>query len=239
MGGKGRVTLMAYSSDHELGATDFSLTAEYQAKSSSLRTKLVYKVDDSSRAHCTYSVSDERLERFGIEKLYQLGNGFAPVLDLAYSPDKGDLHSKLTYRSGDLELAGWMKFREVPSKGFTSQNAIVEVKRSLPAKGSLSLTHDFQAQWSRIQLTQELDEFNSLKASCSSSSQRQAHLSAELRHKVSPSNDITFAANWGKKRYAVEWKNKVADGKWSTRFEFPFDGSPSKGDLSIKRRFDF
>lgn len=231
---------LAYQSDHEMGKSDFSITADYHAKRNTLQTNVVFRMDEESRLHFSYNVSDERVEVLGIERVLHLGSGASePVVDLSYRPGSRDAAAKMTYSVGNVQLAGWFTLRDAPNKKFSHHNEVFEVRRKFSGQKSVTLTHDVQGGWSRFQLAQVLDARHGLKIKCTGGPKTRFQVSSELSHKVSDTNDMVFGANWGNHSYTMEWKSTVADGKWVAKFQFPMFGRPRDGEVSIRRRIDF
>jgi len=234
---------VSYNSEREMGESDLALTAEYQLGRNTLRGEMVHRPNRSTLLYGTFNFSDERMDIFGIERGRRLcvdRSAVEAVFDLAYQPVRREVRASLTLSRRDLRLFGSFSFFRIRSPHHR-RDALLKAERELSDGSVLTVAHEVNAGDSRVQLTRNLDPFNTLKLQCTNragSTKVLCCCMVELHRRINTSSTVICGANWSTKYYNVGWTRQLFDGLLRVELRLPFKGNPSTSDFVLSRRFD-
>lgn len=214
------------------------MTARYAARRDSFSIDGVYAIDDTSRVHATYAVTEERVTSFGLETNFQLF-GRPSVIDLLYLPPSDTARAKMTVRNGKTRLTGFFSFANVKSDTYSNHSEQYELDTQLSGKENLNIFFDTNSKAASVKVSRKLDPKNKLDAMYVYANQSNRYAKLKLKHRYSDAQTFGLGTDYGGKKYSVEWEVRTNNGPWNFKASFPFDKSPKSGDLSIKRRFEF
>jgi hypothetical protein len=223
--------------DYSTGAGSVGITGTYHSKTDSFAVEGVYKLDDSS-LHVSYGVTEEKLLGVGMETGFDIF-GRKNVVDLAYSPPQDAAAMKLTVRQGKSKIAGFFSFENFSASHVKNHKASYELDTKLNEFESLRMTFNQKTRAAKIKVSRKLDAKNRLDAEYSYIDAARKFVTLTLKHAYSKSHTFSAGANYGSRKYRLEWDCKTANGPWTVTSSFGFSTAPHKGDWSVKRRFEF
>jgi hypothetical protein len=209
----------------------------YNSKTDSFGIDGVYKIDGSS-LHLSYGVTEEKLLGMGMETGFDLF-GRQNVVDLAYSPPLDTAAMKLTVRQGKTKMAGFFAFENFSSSHVKNHKCSYELDTKLNDFESLKMKFNQKTRASKIKVSRRLDAKNRLEAEYSYMDATKKFVALTLKHAYNKAHTFSVGANYGSRKYRLEWDCKTANGPWTVTSSFGFNTPPHKGDWSIKRRFEF
>jgi hypothetical protein len=237
-GGDNLLVAGKFDTDHAHGAGSVAVTGRYSSKTDAFGIDAAYRLDDSSTVYLSYGVSEEKLLGLGMESGFDLF-GRKNVVDLAYSPPSDSAAMKLTVRQGKTKLCGYYSFDNFSESNFRNHKSRYELDTTLNDYESLNMTFDQGSRAAKLKVSRKLDRKNRLVAEYNHVTSTKKFVALTLKHALSRVHTISLGANYGNRKYKIEWDCKTANGPWTVTSAFPFNRSPHTGDFSLRRRFEF
>lgn len=227
-----------YDTDHEAGVGTVAITGRYHSKTDSFGIDAVYEIDDSSSAHMTYGVTEEKIMSLGMETGFGL-LGRTNVVDLMYAPPSDQAALKMTVRQGKTKLSGTYLFPSFSTAHLKQHKSKYELSTKLNEFEKLEMTFDQTSKAAKVKLSRKLDSRNRLDGEYNYVDAGKRFVALTLKHAYNQTHSFSMGANYGTRKYKVEWGIATANGPWTINSSFGFNQAPYKGEWTLKRRFEF
>lgn len=223
---------------HTTGPGQFAITGKYDSKKDSFVVEAAYAFDDNNTVYTTYAVTDERVSSVGLESGMS-AFGRRLTLDMTGFPPRDATALKLAIRQGKTKVASTFSFDSVQDRKTTAMRARYELDAKLSAAESLKMSFDAKSHAAKVKVSRKLDPKNKLDAEYNYIDADSKFLSVKFAHQYNSTHSFAVTANYGSRKYIVDWDCKTDNGPWTVSSSFPFNASPHTGDWQVKRRFEF
>jgi hypothetical protein len=226
-----------FDTDHTCGAGALGITGRYASKTDSFGIDGVWKMDPSTAMHVSYGVTEEKILGLGMETGFDVW-GRQNVVDLAYSPPQDTAAVKVTMRQGKTKVCGYYSFSNFSSEKFKNHKSRYELDAKLNDFESLKMTFDQGTRAAKVKVARRLDPRNSIQAEYNYVTSTKKFVALTLKHAYNKMHTISLGANYGTRKFKLDWDVKTQNGPWNLSTTFGFNTAPLKGDFTIKRRFE-
>lgn len=208
------------------------------SKTDSFGIDCAYKIDDSSTVYLAYGVTDEKIVGIGLETGFNLF-GRSNVVDLVYSPPQDSAAVKVSVRQGLTKLSGYFGFDQFSTANVRNHRSRYELDTKLNDFESFKMAFDQTTKAAKIKINRRLDTKNRFEAEYSYMDSARKFVTLTLKHAYSKVHTFSVGANYGTRKYRLEWDCKTGNGPWTVTTSFGFNTAPYRGEWTLKRRFEF
>lgn len=226
-----------FDTDHAVGAGALGITGRYTSKTDSFGIDAVWKIEPTSAVHASYGVTDEKLLGMGMETGFSLF-GRQNVVDLAYSPPQDAAAMKLTTRQGKTKVCGYFSFSDFSVDKVKNHMSRYELDAKLSDFESLKMSFEQGTRAAKLRVARRLDVRNTVQAEYNYVTSTKKFIVLSLKHAYNKMHTVSLSANYGSRKFKLDWDVKTQSGPWNVATTFGFNSAPSKGDFTIKRRFE-
>lgn len=220
-----------------MGAGALGITGRYASKTDSFGIDGVWRMDHSTSLHASYGVTEEKILGMGLETGFSL-MGRQNVVDLAYSPPQDSAAMKVTVRQGKTKVCGYFSFSNFSTEKAKNHKSRYELDAKLNEFESLKMSFDQGTRAAKVKVARRLDARNVVQAEYNHVTSTKKFLVLTLKHAYNKMHTISLNANYGSRKFRLDWDVKTQNGPWNLATSFGFSSAPSKGDFTIKRRFE-
>lgn len=226
-----------FDTDHAVGAGAVGITGRYTSKTDSFGIDGVWKADSSSSIHVSYGVTEEKLLGMGVEKGFS-AFGRQNVVDMAYSPAQDSAAMRMTTRQGKTKICGYFAFSDFSADKAKNHKSRYELDAKLSDFESLKMSFEQGTRAAKLRVVRRLDVRNTAQVEYNYVTSTKKFLVFSLKHACNKMHTISLSANYGSRKFKLDWDVKTQSGPWNLATSFGFSSAPSKGDFTVKRRFE-
>lgn len=223
--------------DHPCGKGKLGLTGNYTSRTDSFGIEGSYKIDKNSTAYLIYGVTDEKIAACGLETGFSF-SGRSAVVDLIYAPPQDSAAAKFSLRRGLTKICGYFGFDQFSTSRLANPRMRYELDTKLSDSNSFKMVLDQTDKTAKMKFNRRLDEKNRIEAEYVYRNPARKFLTLTLKHAYSKNLTFAVGANYGDRKYKVEWDSKGKNGPWTLTTTFGFNTAPYRGDWILKRRFE-
>lgn len=228
-----------YASDHTTGKGKGAITVQLEPHKPALDLEFTYAPSRASTMYASYSAESSHVKHIGIEHSFT-SFGKRQSLDCTWLPQRDMCNLKYSLNVDKKnQLTGYFGFRQVSKKNWEKHSDRLEVISRLASNNSIRIQYDVQLKATKAKLSHKLDKKNVLEGEYSYLSKYRQSGSIGWKRVINNANHLNMTADWGPRKYTLEWTNKTADGPWTIKAQTAFDNPLHKMQLSIKRRLEF
>ncbi|KAK4524127.1 hypothetical protein GAYE_SCF01G2026 [Galdieria yellowstonensis] len=228
-----------YASDHTTGKGKGAITFQFEPHKPAFDLEFTYGPTKATRTYASYSAEQSRVKHIGIEHSFTCF-GKRQLLDGTWLPSRDSCNLKYSLNVDKRnQLTSYFGFRKISKKNWEKVSDRYEVISRLDSNNSIRIQYDVQMKATKAKLSHKLDAQNVVEGEYSYLSKQRQSGSIGWKRKINSANNLNMTADWGPRKFMVEWINKTADGPWTIKAQTPFDKPFHEVELSIKRRLEF
>lgn len=160
------------------------------------------------------------------------------VVDLAYSPAQDSAAMKLTTRQGKTKVCGYFSFSNFSADKAKNHKSRYELDAKLSDLESLKMSFEQGTRAAKLRVSRRLDTRNTAQVEYNYVASTKKFVVLSLKHAYNKMHTVSLSANYGSRKFKLDWDVKTQSGPWNLATSFGFSSAPSKGDFTIKRRFE-
>lgn len=167
-------------------------------------------------------MTDEAVQSVGLESRFG-AFGRHHTVDVKYAPQREGATMKLTMKQNHVRLSTTVNFDKLRSSKLKEHSEQYEMVAPLRALGTVKVWFDARSNAARFTLFRRLDYRNHFDAEYVYDRRGKRAVTLGMSHLYSPRHSFNLKANYGEKKYSVEWLCKTGNGPWSVKTDFSFD----------------